>query len=368
MGDFTGFSFGNWHTTDLSTGIVTVVRVSGGDRYEEELHPEIKDRVAEVPGMDGEYYFGSNYGTKTFNIEIAFDSLTETQFRNLRRVFGTKEIKELIFDERPYKKYMAKLESPVEFSYVCFDGPTKTISAARDGIRVLRGTETTIDEEFQEEIIVDTWEREQVYPYELDYSRTERIYKGEGKISLICYFPYAKSVYKQLPEESEEWAISSGILSADIYSQFDSYDSSNGIIKIYNAGDVKTGFRLYCPFSVATNMRLIYTPYLGADTVSLNLKTMTPQVNTTGANDIGFLINTDNELIQGIQSFSHDQNGNAIYTTSGNIYNQYIDSGYLFKLEPNIAYTDEAKIEITNGTYGIIDTNEIEIFYDYLYF
>ena len=98
MGDFTGFSFGNWYSSDPETGLVTVLRVSGGDRYEEELHPEIKDRTAEVPGMNGEYYFGSDYGTRTFNIEIAYDSLTEDQFRELRRAFGTREIKELIFD------------------------------------------------------------------------------------------------------------------------------------------------------------------------------------------------------------------------------------------------------------------------------
>lgn len=48
MGDFTGFSFGNWHSTDPTTGVVNVIRVSGGDRYDEELHPEIKDKTAEV--------------------------------------------------------------------------------------------------------------------------------------------------------------------------------------------------------------------------------------------------------------------------------------------------------------------------------
>ena len=55
MGDFTGFSFGNWHSSENDS--VTVLRVSDGDRYTEELHPEIKDRTAEVPGLDGEYYF-----------------------------------------------------------------------------------------------------------------------------------------------------------------------------------------------------------------------------------------------------------------------------------------------------------------------
>ena len=42
MGDFTGFSFGGVHSSDLG-----ITRVSGGDRYEEKLHPEVSDRTAE---------------------------------------------------------------------------------------------------------------------------------------------------------------------------------------------------------------------------------------------------------------------------------------------------------------------------------
>ena len=91
MGDFTGFTFGGVKSSDLG-----IIRVSGGDRYEEQLSSEIKDRTVEVPGMDGEYYFGSNYGPRIIDIEIAFDSLTEEQFRELRKTFGTREIKDLI--------------------------------------------------------------------------------------------------------------------------------------------------------------------------------------------------------------------------------------------------------------------------------
>ena len=91
MEDFTGFTFGGVHSSDLG-----IIRVSGGDRYDEQLHPEIKDRTAEVPGLNGDYYFGSDFGPRSFDIEIAFDSLTEEQFRKLRRVFGTKDIKQFL--------------------------------------------------------------------------------------------------------------------------------------------------------------------------------------------------------------------------------------------------------------------------------
>ena len=287
MGDFLGFSFGGVHSSDLG-----ITRVSGGDRYDEQLHPEIKDRTAEVPGLNGEYYFGSNYGPKTFDLEIAFDSLTEEQFRKLRTIFGTREIKDLIFDERPYKKYLAKIENPIELSYVCFDEPKKTKGATitEGGIRVVdrdyaqdniiyastdrlvldfdmtkfipafpdNGTYVFTYQSIEEDSFDWTYEgqqinllsigitctgipiegdiitvelftkliditREDITPYIVDRIQTQRIYKGEGKFSFVCYFPFAKSNFKVLPEPgykfyegSKDWAISSGIISQTI--------------------------------------------------------------------------------------------------------------------------------------------------------
>ena len=258
MGDFLGFTFGGVHSSDLG-----ITRVSGGDRYDEELHPEIKDRTAEVPGLNGEYYFGSDYGTKEFDIEFAFDSLTETQFRTLRKIFGTKEIKQLVFDERPYKYYMAKIANPVELSYVCFNEPIKRKFSEVNNVGTLSpGTElpgSTLVELPDGVRMVDDGEgnrvREKVDPW-VYQEGAERIYKGEGNITFVCYYPFAKSNFKVLPqagneyyEGSEEWVLSSGILSATDYARFDTY--SNGEIKVYNPGDLPTGFRLYCPFTAA---------------------------------------------------------------------------------------------------------------------
>lgn len=119
-GDFLGFSFDGIHCSQLG-----ITHVSSSDRYDEDLFPEVKDKTIEIPNNHGEYYYGSTYGTRTFEINIAYDSITEKQFRNIRRLFGTRKICELIFDERPYKVYYAKLESPIEMSYVCFDEPKR---------------------------------------------------------------------------------------------------------------------------------------------------------------------------------------------------------------------------------------------------
>lgn len=422
MEDFTGFTFGGVHSSDLG-----IIRVSGGDRYDEQLHPEIKDRTAEVPGLNGDYYFGSDFGPRSFDIEIAFDSLTEEQFRKLRRVFGTKDIKQLIFDERPYKYYMAKLESPMELSYVCFDEPKKTVGPARDGVRVANreititstvtditeGLEVSVDSAvFQEiftadgnypfayrnsiwyivedeemsEVVLENYgitatldsgvtegsfvitnetsgyAREQVTPYIRDFDHRERIYKGEGKISFICHFPFAKSVYKVLPSEEEEsnWAISSGILNSTAYSTVDNY--SNGVIITYNAGDLAAGFRLYLPSTTAAaGVSLTYQK--DSDVSSTDASLILNAV-TLKDNDVGIMIDTNSGLIVGV-SVAPTLNpitGLWSYTTSGNLYNEYINSGYFFKLEPNIDINDRSILRITNGTEGIV------IFYDYLYF
>ena len=168
-GDFMGFSFNGIHSSQLG-----ITRVSDGDRYEEQLFPEINDRNNEIIGNDGELYFGSEFRNKPINIEIAFDSMTELQFRKLRRLFGTKKICELIFDERPYKVYYVKLASPIDLKYVCFDEPLKQDLPAREGIRV-------VDRDG------DHITRETIYPstYVVDENGrlvTERIYKGEGTI------------------------------------------------------------------------------------------------------------------------------------------------------------------------------------------
>ena len=363
MGDFTGFTFGNWHSSDPQVGDI-VVRVSGGDRYEEQLHPEVKDITAEVPGRDGEYYFGSNYGPKTIDIEIAFDHLTEEQFRKLRQVFGTRKIKELIFDERPYKKYMAKIESPIELSYICFDEPKRHIDTSGNarGVRWVEETHTeaVIDEETgeptDETVEVTERVRETIYPYVKDEG-TERIYKGEGKISFICYFPFAKSVYKQIPngEEESDWAISSGILTAAEYeaNNIDEYDSETNTINIYNPGDMDVGFRLYLPKQVAqSGISLSYKADGIHETVSLIINPITFKNNS----EIGVLIDTTNEIIAGVSQVTID----SIFTTSGNIYNEYINAGYFFKFEPNFDKEVFSILETSGG-------DNIEIFYDYLY-
>lgn len=140
-GDYLGFSIGGIHSSQLK-----IVRVSSGDRYEEQLLPEFQDNTVEVPGGDGTYYFNTTYSQKTFQINFAFDEMGEHEIRRLTQVLGYKGIQPLVFDETPFKKYMVKAAQSPQLQYICFDTKNHV-----------------------------------------------KVYKGEGSISLVAFYPYGLS-------------------------------------------------------------------------------------------------------------------------------------------------------------------------------
>lgn len=138
--DFLAFTFDGYHSLlDLN-----IIRTSEGDRYNTNLSPQMKDVVTEVPNGDGQYYFGTNYPSKQFSINFAFDSLTEQQLRKLKQIFAGDKISDLIFDEEPYKVYSAKATGTPTLKYIPFND--------KNG---------------------------------------QRTYKGEGTVQFTAYWPYA---------------------------------------------------------------------------------------------------------------------------------------------------------------------------------
>lgn len=143
--DFLAFSFGEFHSWDN----FNIYRVIDGDRYTTELNPQITDRTAETPGADGMMFFGSNHKSKVFNIKIAFENITDAKIRSMRQWLNGKEVKDLWFDEEPYKVYSAKVTGQPSISFIPFDKINKATG------------------------------------------QTERVYSGEGTIQFTAYWPYA---------------------------------------------------------------------------------------------------------------------------------------------------------------------------------
>lgn len=312
-GDFIGFSFNGVSNEELG-----FIRVSDGDRFNDTTTPEIEDKTVEMPGVDGVYFYGSNFKDRKFSIKIAFDEMTEEQLRKFKKTFGVKEHGLLIFEEAPYKAYMVKVGSAPELDYVCFD-ERKTVLSNFDGIYGA----TTINRKTGE---------------------TERIYKGEGTLEFVAYYPFAKSVYKTLNEytnsNKSEWAAASGLKTS--LSGYDTYSGSSSVT-VYNPGDIETGFKVYVPFSGSS-------AYFDVSdgTAALNVGTSGNQVQKRGS-DAGFIVNTTNGLVEGVDSSRN---------TTGNIYNDYV-TGEFFKLPPSDnSYTLTVQTSASSLTFD----------YDYLYF
>lgn len=273
--DFCGFQFNGVHSSDLN-----ILRVSNGSRYDDDLVPAFQDHTAQIEGGDGTLFWESFYSQKPINIQIAFDSLSEEGYRRLRQVFNGKAKGELIFDETPYKAYSVKIQSPPQLHTICFD---------------------QLDND----------------------NNTVRVYKGEGSISFVAYYPYAKSVHKYLDEflnedypNKSEWATASGML--DTKGSY--YDGTGTNIHLYNAGDIETDWQAF--YSLTDAGCALERIYLTDEQNQTEGEMVFDSIPKKG-NDVYIRINSRTNLIEGC-----DSNKNP----TGTLYNEFLKAGDFFKI------------------------------------
>lgn len=314
--DFIGFSFKGIHSSKLG-----IVRVSDGSRYNDNLLPTSQDKTAQVPGGDGTYYWDTFHTQKSFNVNIAFDGLSEENYRKMRQVFNTKILGKLIFDEAPYKYYMAKPTGIPQLKTICFE------------------------------------------------ENGARVYKGEGTIQFTAYYPYAKSVYKWLDEYSieeypnkNEWAGASGMLDNASVAEGSNvvYDKVEGAtaINLFNPGDMKTDFCLYFDFDDTNQINLtsISIPNFGLFFDSENPFAKQEE-------DDGIRINTKTNLIEG---FVYKNIEKEEIELTGTLYNHYIKSGDFFKIPIINKDDDGITMQILGTTEKTATASKIE--YEYIYY
>ena len=240
-GDFLGFQLGDIHSSQLN-----ITRVSSGDRYNENLTSNFNDVTEQVPGADGTYYWNTYHTQRSFVIDFAFDNLHDEDIRRLKQVLNFKGVQPLIFDETTYKKYYVKCSSPPVLKYISFN------------------------------------------------DKETKIYKGEGNINLVAYYPY-------------------GISTMDI--------KINGGIKsiLTNAGDIETPIKIYYSLNdnlIGQNLSLS----LSEDQNKILNLNIGQKLNE---NDVYICIDGKTHLIEGL-----DIN----YKKTGNLYNRFITSGDFFLL------------------------------------
>lgn len=208
--DLTGFKFGDYHSSQFG-----LIRVSNGSRYNEYLLPTLKNTTTDVPGMEGTLYFGTQKTTRSFQVDMAFDSLTEEDIRDIREwLTGAHS---LIFDERPYIQYMCMLNSAPQLKYLTFE------------------------------------------------ENGQRIYKGELSVNFVSYLPYGYSIDGKkfiddfLDENFEEWSNASHLVYKNFYKgetlyTYDKFEGNN--VYVYNGGDVEADYVLTCYFSEGATAKI----------------------------------------------------------------------------------------------------------------
>ena len=246
IGDFMGFTLGDVHSSQLN-----IVRVSSGDRYAENLTPNFSDNTLVVPGGVGTYYWNTSYTQKPFIIDFAFDDLRDEDIRKLKQIFNFNGVKQLIFDEAPYKKYYVKCSSPPTLKFLPFG------------------------------------ERNDVI-----------IYKGEGTVNLVAYYPYAVSVVEtELQSDNLAW--------------------------IDNIGDVSTPCKIYYSIdNTARSFSLSFIETISGIVVTHDLLTLS-NVKRKKTSDNYICIDSRTHLVEGLDSY---------YEKTGTLYNEYISYGDFFLL------------------------------------
>lgn len=370
-GDFIGFSFNGKHSSEFN-----VIRVSDGSRYTDELTPDVEDYTTDVPGRSEVYYYGTRFKERRFSVKIAFDSLTEENLRGLREWLSYDKMAPLIFDEWPYKKYVVKIGAIPDLSYVCFDERIRRAAdESVDGVRVIERQdieEPVIDEETGEPVIdeetqtavtqaVRYIEREPIYPYiyEKDENgnyKTQRIYKGDGTIEFVAYFPFAISTGKSIEDVEENVegataAISECATAARLLHRTEMENAEVDVpvlgtdgmvhINIYNAGDRDADFKLTIP--VTQDKTYTITDYLTGKSIEIDTSLDTLR-------DSKLILNTRTRLLTG--------------ESTRILYNKMISKGDFFTLAPTTGDIGDALLIEGES----INPADVSIQYDYIYY
>lgn len=333
-GDYIGFTYNGKHSSDLG-----IVRTSNGSRFDENLLPTMQDKTAQVPGGDGTYYFGSYYTQRQFPVSFAFDSLTEEQFAELKKLFGDKKIHDLIFDERPYKTWKAKVTGSATIKHIPFaEGETNRIYKGEGTIQFTCYQPYAVCEKkwLSDYVTISTakqW-KQGLYEYNSEKKMFVEIKKNE--------FVSSKTYYEDI-KNINEWSVASGL--KDTQNIYDKLQGANSI-KLYNPGDLESHFLLRFDFQNGK---------IGAGQLSISQdsgRLLNWKEITAEKNDAYVKFNTKLNLIEGYR---------ADNIKSGYIYNQYISDGAFFTIPQG-----ESTLVIADAASYVKSSSPIE--YNYYYF
>ena len=157
--EYIDFSFSGKHISDFG-----LVATTSGDRYQFNGSPEFEDETSTVKGVWGQYYWGTNYKTKTYTYNLSTDGMTERQFQEFKYHFRPGHYGQF-YEDAWFDKYCyVRVKQVIDFSFVPFQ---EDVTIAGANIK-------------------------------------SRMYKGECKISFIQDRPFQYSFYQVLESSIED--------------------------------------------------------------------------------------------------------------------------------------------------------------------
>lgn len=333
-----GFTYNNIHSSTL--GITRVI----SNRYDDNLVPTLKDITADIIGVDGKVYFGTNYTKREISVSFAFVDLTEKQMRDMYILWNGKQIHDLIFDEWPYKVYSAKIIGNSTVKHLSFgegddahysgEGTVKFccyFPFARSRYNWQEDYDISTIPEWQPD---DDWNGQVEETGNIWYDFDEQqnaIGALQGALSeFVWVHPQSLliNVTDNDPNDTEnggivtytespyinynDWIEASKIPS---HADYGTYDDGAHCIKLFNAGDVLMPSRWW--FRVPDNP----TSYTIGDLVITNLVRSRITSPTQAGADYWFVVDMPNHQIQGYDRFARP---------TGRLYNHFITNGTFF--------------------------------------
>lgn len=340
-GDFTGFTFGSVHSSELG-----LTRIINNGRITEDILPKLSDSTVQTPGSAGELYFGTNYTNKELTITFAFYDLTESELCKLSSFVNDKQPKDLIFDESPYKVCQARIAESVVIKHICYQNNNERRYSG-EGELVFKGLSPYFRsryeyiEDYTADLVLQWADRDDLSSLQLEgltplavNSASIQYGFDEGYGSIRgdredfeawvtdgeLLQPVEDSLEgilgsQQLPLSPDsqyfnlyEWLTSSGLPSRKQYGQW----SKDGYT-LFNAGDVPIPFEIF--FKI---------PESGILDVKIILNEAVFDIKNLAAK----IINTKKDIYIGISSKDYIIRGyNENFVFTGCTYNEYIKGG-----------------------------------------
>lgn len=109
-----GFSFGGVHSSTLG---IEVLKIS------DPLLPPTRDRREDIPGRDGAWDFGADFGARAISINVALTAQAREDLRNTVRQLAARlnpkaGVKALTFDDEPGKSYAARIAGSIPIEHL----------------------------------------------------------------------------------------------------------------------------------------------------------------------------------------------------------------------------------------------------------